>query len=367
MNEVAKQVGQTEFEKLEEIVREDFQIEEALIEHNIPTFYLKQPQETKRAFLKLLKKLELMNLVAYLRRSDGRVALRIFPKKPSKPSNIYLNWLLLFATVGTTFAAGYLLSAGFSDPLIGGATFTVAIMAVLGMHEIGHKFIANKEGVEATPPYFIPGLPPFGTFGAVIMQKSLPPNKDSLFDIGASGPIFGFLVAIVATVVGLPFSSYNWVPRGTPTLPAPLFFRLFARFLLPPTPINGSEPGYILVVTLHPVAFAGWAGFFVTMLNLLPAAMLDGGHVARSLFNERTRSVLTALSILFLATVSWPMALFVLFLSMFRHPGPLDDVSDLSKSRKILLGVLVVVFILSSSLYDIFYSLTELLRRLVGA
>ncbi len=367
MNEAEKQVNQTEFEKLKQIICENFQIEEALIEYNIPTFYLKQPQETKKAFLKLLKKLETFNFMAYLRRSNGRIALRIFPKKPSKQSNIYLNWLLLFLTVGTTFAAGYLLSTEFLDPLIGGATFTVAIMAVLGMHEMGHKLIANKEGIEATPPYFIPGLPPFGTFGAVIMQKSLPPNRDSLFDIGASGPIFGFLIAIIATVVGLPYSSYNWVPPNTQTLPAPFFFRLFARFLLPPTPMNGHEPGYMLVVTLHPVAFAGWTGFFVTMLNLLPAAMLDGGHVARSLFNERTRNVLTALSIVFLAIVSWPMALFVLFLSMFRHPGPLDDVSDLSRSRKIMLGVLVVIFILSSSLYDIFYSFIEFLRRFVGA
>jgi membrane-associated protease RseP (regulator of RpoE activity) len=364
MSEIKEQTNQMEFEKLKEIVSQHFQIEEALMEHNIPTFYLKQPQETKQAFLKLLKSLELLNLVAYLRRFDGKIVLRIFPKPPSKPSNILVNWLLLFATIGTTFVSGYLLSEGFSDPLIGGATFTVAIMAVLGMHEMGHKLTADREGIEATPPYFIPGPPPWGTFGAVIMQKSLPPNKDSLFDIGASGPIFGFLVAIVATVVGLPYSSYDWVRENTPTLPVPIFFRLVARFLLPPPPANGYKPGYMLVVMLHPVALAGWIGFFVTMLNLLPAAMLDGGHIARSFFSERVRSALTVLSIIFLAVVSWPMALFVLFLSMFRHPGPLDDVSGLSRSRKILFVVLVVVFVLSSSLYDVFYSLINFLKRL---
>ncbi|MEM1540209.1 MAG: site-2 protease family protein [Candidatus Bathyarchaeia archaeon] len=366
MNEI-KRINQTEFEELKKIVYEHFQIEEALIEHDIPTFYLKQPQETKQTFLKLFKKLEQMNLVAFLRRFDGRIVLRIFPKQPSKPSNVLVNWLLLFATVGTTFVAGYLQSAGFTDPLIGGATFTMAVMAVLGMHEIGHKLTANVEGVEATPPYFIPGPPPIGTFGAVIMQKSLPLNKDSLFDIGTSGPIFGFIVAIVATIVGLPYSSYDWVKVGTPTLPAPLFFRLFAQFLLPQPPTNGHGPGYMLVVMLHPVAFAGWIGFFVTMLNLLPAAMLDGGHVARSLFSEGARNILTALSIVFLAFISWPMAIFVLFMSMFKHPGPLDDVSDLSRSRKFLLGVLVIVFIISSPLYDLFYSLIDLLRWLFGA
>jgi Zn-dependent protease len=366
MNETEEQISQTEFEKLKEIVRENFQMEEALIEHNIPTFYLKQPQETKQAFLKLLKRLESMNFVAYLRRHEGKIVLKIFPKPPAKPSNILINWLLFFATVGTTFAAGYLLSEGLMNPLIGGAAFTVAIMAVLGMHEMGHKLTANKKGMDATLPYFIPGPPQWGTFGAVIMQKSLPPNKDSLFDIGASGPIFSFLVAIVATIVGLPYSSYSLVLKNTPTLPAPVFFRLVAPFLLPPPSIN-EQPGYILVVLLHPVALAGWIGFFVTMLNLLPAAMLDGGHIARSLFSEKVRGVLTMLSIIFLALVSWPMALFVLFMSTFKHLGPLDDVSSLSRSRKILFVVLVVIFVLSSFLYDLFYSLIALLGKLLGA
>jgi Zn-dependent protease len=366
MNTTEEQTSQTEFEKLKEIVCENFQIEEALIEHNIPTFYLKQPQETKQAFLKLLEMLKPMNLVAYLRRRDGKIVLKIFSKPPAKPSNILVNWLLLFATVGTTFAAGYFLSEGFINPLIGGATFTVAIMAVLGTHEMGHKLTANKKGIEATLPYFIPGPPPWGTFGAVIMQKSLPPNKDSLFDIGASGPIFGFLIAIVATIVGLPYSSYTWVPENTPTLPVPVFFRLVARFLLPPPPIN-EKPGYILVVMLHPVALAGWIGFFVTMLNLLPAAMLDGGHIARSLFSEKVREILMVLSIVFLALVSWPMALFVLFMSTFKHPGPLDDVSSLSRGRKILFAVLVIIFVLSSVLYDLFYPLIALMRELFGA
>jgi len=129
--------------------------------------------------------------------------------------------------------------------------------------------------------------------------------------------------------------------------------------------MNG-KPGYILVVMLHPVALAGWIGFFVTMLNLLPAAMLDGGHIARSLFSEKVRGILTILSIVFLALVSWPMALFVLFMSTFKHPGPLDDVSSLSKGRKILFAVLVIIFVLSSVLYDLFYSLIAIVRELFG-
>jgi hypothetical protein len=362
-----------DFEKLTSIVSTEFQLEEALIEHNVPTYYLKQPQETKQAFLKLLKNLESMNFMALLRRKDGRILLKIVPKPLTKSSNIIVNWILFFATIGTTFLTGYMLSGGLTNPLVGGATFTIAIMAVLGTHEMGHKLTANKRGIEATPPYFIPGPPPIGgflligTFGAVIMQKSLPPNKDALFDVGGSGPIVGFIVAVIVTIVGLPFSGYDWILKDVSTLPVPLLFQLVAPFLLPPFDMRPPCPGpdYVSVIMLHPVALAGWVGMIVTMLNLLPAAMLDGGHIARSLLGEKTRVVLTFLSIVSLIFVSPPMAIFVLFLSMYKHPGPLDDVSSLSTSRKLLAIVAVAVFVLCSFLHYLVFILLELLGGLI--
>jgi membrane-associated protease RseP (regulator of RpoE activity) len=336
-----------DFEKLTSIVSAEFQIEECLIEKMVPTYYLKQPQETKQVFLKLLKNLETMNLIAFLRRKDGRIVLKIVPKPPAKPSNILVNWVLFFATIATTFITGYMLSGDLINPLIGGASFTIAIMAVLGTHEMGHKLTADKKEMEATPPYFIPGPPPIfgilgiGTFGAVIMQKSLPPNKDGLFDVGASGPVVGFILAVIVSIVGLLYSPIYPPPMPEGGLPAPLIFHLFLSFVVK------LPPDYY--VLLHPVAFAGWVGMVVTMLNLLPAAMLDGGHVARSLVGEKTRNVLTLLSILLLVVEGfWPMAFFVLFISMYKHPGPLDDVSSLSANRKLLTVVLIVIFVLCS-------------------
>jgi len=343
---------QIEFETLASKVSTEFQIEEALVEHGVPTFYLQKSQETKEPFLRLLKKLDAEGLVAFLRKDEDRIALRIVPKPEVKPSNILVNWILFFITIGTTFATGYILSTGLveegvmSTPLIGGAAFTLAIMSVLGVHEMGHKITASNKGMDATPPYFIPGPPPIfglglGTFGAVIMQKSLPPNRDALFDVGASGPLFGFVVAVVVSVIGLIFSPMYPITKPMNFLPAPVIFELFALFV-----VKLPQNYYIL---LHPVAFAGWAGMVVTMLNLLPTAMLDGGHVVRSLVGERVRSILTLLSILFLVVQGfWPMALFVLFLSMQKHPGPLDDVSGLSLGRKLRTIVLIAVFILCS-------------------
>ncbi|MEM3550945.1 MAG: site-2 protease family protein [Candidatus Bathyarchaeia archaeon] len=343
---------QTEFERLKEIVSAHFQIEEALIEYNIPTFYLKQPQETKQAFLKVLERLEPINLIAALRRVEGRLVLKILPKPPVKPSNILVNWILLFATIGTTFLTGYMLSASLAEiggainPIMGGFAFTISIMAIFGVHEIGHKLTANKKGIEATPPYFIPGPPPvfggIGTFGAVIFQKSLPPNRDALFDVGMSGPITGFIVAVFVTAVGYTM-TVPARPAEATVLPAPLAMYLIGILIDSLGMIPKGENLY-----MHPVGIAGWAGMLITMLNLLPAAMLDGGHIARSLAGDKVRIALTAFSIfLLLITNFWLMALFVLFMSSYKHPGPLDDVSTLSKSRKILAIVLVGVFVLS--------------------
>ncbi|HLC00532.1 MAG TPA: site-2 protease family protein, partial [Candidatus Bathyarchaeia archaeon] len=100
----------------------------------------------------------------------------------------------------------------------------------------------------------------------------------------------------------------------------------------------------------HPIAWAGWAGMVVTMLNLLPAGMLDGGHVAKSLVPDRWRYVLIIVSVVTLLLAGsqfWFFALIVIFLSAFKHPGPLDDVSSLSRSRKFVIVGLVAIFVLS--------------------
>ena len=101
------------------------------------------------------------------------------------------------------------------------------------------------------------------------------------------------------------------------------------------------------MLLLHPFAFAGWVGLVVTMLNLLPAAMLDGGHVARSILGEKPRLVLAALSIIFLFIEGfYPMGFLVLLMSFYRHPGPLDDVSSLSKGRKLIAVGLIAIFVM---------------------
>jgi membrane-associated protease RseP (regulator of RpoE activity) len=291
-----------------------------------------------------------MHLIAILRRIDGKVVLKVVPEPQVKPSNVLVNWALFFATIATTFYTGYMLSMGLvergvmSDPLIGAAMFVVAIMAVLGTHEMGHKITADKRGIEATLPYFIPGLPPFGTFGALIMQKTLPSNRDALFDVGIDGPVAGFFMAVIVSVIGLALSTPVAPTPNATYIQSPIVWTLLVPVLeaFGIMPLAGSGQDLLL----HPIAFAGWAGLLVTTLNLLPAGQLDGGHVARSVLGKSS-IVFTVLSFLYLIIIgAYPMAIFLLFISMYKHPGPLDDVSSLSTGRKFLTLGLVAIFVL---------------------
>jgi membrane-associated protease RseP (regulator of RpoE activity) len=348
----AKTFQQADFEKITQLVASEFQIQEALMEYGTPTYYLVWPQETKLAFLRLLKNLEEMKLIAFLRKVDGRIVLKVVPKPPVKPSNPRTNLILLLATVATTFFTGYI---GFQEtginPIVSGAIFSAAILLVLGIHEMGHKLTANKKKIDATSPYFIPGPPPLGTLGAVIMQKSLPPNRDALFDVGANGPIAGFVIALLFSAVGMTLLIPTSMPAdagGLNLFPVSWLLLMPALSSLNLIPaLTGTNNGW----ALHPLLWAGWAGMVVTMLNLLPAAMLDGGHVARStLAGDKPRLFLTFASVALLLLTGTEfviMAFLIVFMSMFKHPGPLDDVSSLSRNRKLLTAALIAVFVLS--------------------
>ena len=344
-------VQQKNFEKITQLVAAEFEIEEAVVDQGTPTYYLMWPQKTKQAFLRLLKRLEERGLIAFLRKVNGRIVLTVVSKPLVKPSNPKTNLILLIATVATTFVTGYI---GFPEtginPFITGAMFSAAILLILGIHEMGHKITANKKKIDATSPYFIPGPPPLGTLGAVIMQKSLPPNRDALFDVGANGPIAGFIIALLCSAVGMTLLIPTTMPAdgGLNLIPVSwllLLPALSSLNLIPP--LTGTNNGW----ALHPLLWAGWAGMVVTMLNLLPAAMLDGGHVARStLAGDKPRLVLTLASVallLFTGTEFFIMAFLIVFMAMFKHPGPLDDVSSLSRNRKLTTVLLVAVFILS--------------------
>jgi len=352
----------TQFQQIYSLVQEEFGIEEDLLEHNIPTFFVTLQPNSKQAFLRLYKKLDPIGLAPFFRKRNDKYVLQIVPKPSVKTSSKRTNIALFLITIATTLTTGYVLSLQWTETMlnamIGAITFTAALMAIFGAHEMAHKLTADKHGVEATYPYFIPGPPAplgIGTFGAVIQQKSLAPNRDALFDLGMSGPVLGFLVTIIVVIIGIPLSRVSVVTQLPPnTGQPPLLLDFLSGMLLKLPSVSTGES---ILIDLHPLAYAGYIGLIITMFNLLPTGMFDGGHIARVLVGEKKRMIFSYLAILALLLIgAWLMAMLVFFLMQYPHPGSLDEVSQLSKSRKLAVIALIVIFVVSVPLTP-FYAL----------
>lgn len=165
-----------------------------------------------------------------------------------------------------------------------GVAFAGTLMGILACHEAGHYWVGRRHGLPVSLPYFIP-LPPWvslGTLGAVIQMSKPIRDPNKLFDVGAAGPVAGLVIAIPLLVIGLSISELgplqpDSVIEGNSLLYALLKFAVFGRWL----------PGDGVDVQLHPMAFAGWVGLLLTMINLLPIGQLDGGHIAQAVLGAR--------------------------------------------------------------------------------
>ncbi len=249
--------------------------------------------------------------------------------------------LFLLTCVSTFFVAS-------GEGWIRALMYSGGLMLILLFHEMGHYLTAKKNGVEATLPYFIPlPLPPFGTMGAVIKMGGRIPNRRALFDVGAAGPLAGLVVLVPVIILGLKLSKIvdtASLGKDTVSLGDSLLFSLLSQLTRGHLP-----PGKDLL--LHPLAFAGWAGLFVTALNLLPVGQLDGGHIVYALFRGKSRWVYAAFYGLFVVIClffyfAWFLMAVILFL-IRKHPPTLDDDLPLDVKRKALGLFVLLVFALS--------------------
>ncbi|GAC1562777.1 MAG: site-2 protease family protein [Polyangiales bacterium] len=192
----------------------------------------------------------------------------------------WTNLALFLLTIGSTVLVGAALVDHGGSPLRGWV-FAVPLLAILVTHEAGHWLQARHHRVDASLPYFIPlPFPPLGTLGAVIAMRGRIARRDALLDIGAWGPLAGLIVAVPVLAWGLHLSTVEAIPEHGIDEGQSLLYLLMKRLVLGPIPAGHD-------VFLHPTAFAGWAGLFMTMLNLIPVGQLDGGHVAYALFGAR--------------------------------------------------------------------------------
>lgn len=260
--------------------------------------------------------------------------------------------LLFILTVLTTLMAGAILKNvnPFSAPLaiLAGAPFSLTLLSILLIHEMGHYLTARHYRIQATLPYFIPAPPILfiiGTFGAFIRMKSPIMERKALLEVGAAGPIAGFIVAVVAIILGLQWSTVEEQGLGAGIiLGEPLLFQWISQWLLNIPPDSD--------VLLHPVAFAGWIGLFITSLNLLPIGQLDGGHIGYALFGERQRYIsLTMIGVLVgLGLLGWKGWLFWAALTAFMgigHPPVVDAHKPLGRRQLIIAWLSIIIFVIT--------------------
>ncbi len=361
-------------ERLKSALRDVFSISQVkILDAPVPTYeFMGQLLcDADTAYPLMRERFEALGYTAYLtQESQGQVVRAIGDVVQTQPRRARINLLLLLLTVASTLLTGAL-NEGVNlleNPagLLRGVPFAFTVMVILGAHEMGHYVVARRHKADVSLPYFIP-LPfisPFGTLGAVIVQRSPFENRKSLFDVGLAGPLAGLIVAMPLLVIGLassPVQPYSLDQssffEGNSLFYVGLKYLIHGRLL----PANGLD------VFLNSMAFAAWFGLIVTFLNLLPIGQLDGGHILYALIGRRAWSIATLgsqllllvgglglagefLNIPVLASNCWSgWFIWGLLTTWMRpqHPPPLNDISPLDSRRKLIgVGVVILFFLL---------------------
>jgi membrane-associated protease RseP (regulator of RpoE activity) len=335
--------------------------------------FLKQDAEI--VYKALDKELVVDDLFPLLRETpnnpDAPHIIHIIEGRPTKPRawSVWPNVILFILTVlsvlftGATLAIGEI---GLDDPahaqamsnslssLISemwrGWPYALSILLILVPHEMGHYLMMRRHGLQASLPFFIPAwlISPFGTFGAAIVIRESLKNRKTLLDVGAAGPIAGFIVAVPIVFIGLATSRVIPMTPGGYIEGNSLIY-IFAKLII----FGEILPNGQVDVLVNQLAWAGWTGLFVTALNMLPVGQLDGGHVLYSLLGHRARLAywpvligLVGLSILFWQ-MTWGLIWLMLFFFGRFYAVPLNDITPLDKPRRWIGIAALIIFVLS--------------------
>ncbi|MDI6839978.1 MAG: site-2 protease family protein [bacterium] len=339
---------------IESLVSDCINVEEHSYRNGIPVICGTLLIEAEQAFKLISDRLKGFNLLPVFRKKEGKIELRIVELPKIREEKRWVNLVLLIATVITTVFAGSFLSG--VNPFENlkyisyGIPFSFTLLLILGSHELGHYFACRHRNISATLPYFIPVPPPIfplGTFGAIIRIKAPISDKKGLVEVGAAGPVTGFIMAIPITIIGLKLSKF--IPasqiKGAIFLGNSLLFWTLTKLFASHPPI-----GYEL--SLHPIAFSGWVGMFVTAINLLPLGQLDGGHISYALLGERVKFIPWIMIGLMLALgIYWPgwwmWSILILVIIGIKHPPPLNSITQLDLQHRIIGVIALFIFVIT--------------------
>jgi membrane-associated protease RseP (regulator of RpoE activity) len=278
----------------------------------------------------------------------------VLPDKPPQPKHSAtrfrrygLPFLLLCVSVVTTTAIGARYMQNFMDGLPTVVTesdlwpwpwllqqpsrfqlgwpFSLTLLTILISHEFGHYFACRAHGIRCTLPWVLPAPTLSGTAGAVIQIRSRIPNRRALMDVGAYGPLAGYVVSLVAVVVGF-LLSRPMTPDGVRPLinfGHPMTLSVVRDLLHAFS--HRSVPRFEAALQ-HPILIAGWVGLFITALNLIPSGQLDGGHILFALSPRWHRTISRILPFILIAFgfyfwIGWLFWGVLLWIPAMRHPA----------------------------------------------
>ena len=330
--------------------KSDFALEYMISERNI-----------EHNFENLVRDLEEIGFMANVAEMNGYLYVIVQKFTPRRHRILNSAWAprILFAVVvGFVMIDGYYKTIGINtlvqigDPIEMAIIYTISLLGILGIHELGHMVAAKIHRLKTTWPFFIPGIPIFGipTFGALIQSKGLTPNRRILFDVAVAGPIAGLIIAMIVAIYG----AYM-----APTIDTVIAEQMFEDGRL--SDFSFGEPLLLSAALdlfgkddqnnkaiLTPVLWAAWIGFFITFLNLMPAWQLDGGHMARTVLGAKIHKYTTYASFIVLAIIGFEIAA-IIFYFWSRNSlsaQPLDDTTQLSNMRKLsYIGVIAIAIL----------------------
>jgi len=329
------------------------------VNQNLDALQFEVEQEGfKQKFVKLAQSLESKNLVARLERFEDRIFLLVGRFTPTKSRRSWIPRVLFAATIAMVMIDGYYKTVSanslshLGDPLDIAILYTISLIGILGTHELGHMIASKWHKIKTSWPYFIPGIPVFSipTFGAFISARSFMTNRDTLFDVGISGPIAGLIVAIIVSTFGAYISPIVPAEQAQSIFSKSEIVQVHPSIIMSGTIALAGKSVEGMELVMSPVLYAAWLGFLLTFLNLLPAWQLDGGHIARATLGRKWHKITTYIGIGVLFVLGyWFMALFVLsFMTRSSDVRPLDDISPLSSKRKKLFIVVMALAVLSA-------------------
>lgn len=350
-------------EELSRLFADLFRINAVYRQNEFVTFSLEYQFDKDKSVNALKDRLDTAGFNFKLNDQGETLLLSINPERSNKiPA---LNLILFAATLFTVYFVPVFykksaISSSFKEALEAtfaalksgaGLEFTIAMISILFIHEMGHFIAGRRRQIITSWPYFIPAPNIIGTFGAIIKSKSPFWNRQDLIEVGAAGPIAGWIVAIGWLVYGLTQSRII-APELT-ALTGDMIFALEGESILmrlATLGIIGPAPEGQFYL-LSEAAFAGWVGLLVTAINLLPIGQLDGGHILYGLFRSKQKFLAAAAMVALLALgmqspMWWFFAAFGLFFGI-KHPPTLDDSRPISRAALIMALFSIVILILS--------------------